>query len=69
MSVQNKIRSRRFRRFTQRLTQRLNIVENEVHQSMAVLDAETGKLINYRQLMRHPNYKKDWQISFANELG
>ena len=65
MSVKQS-RSRRFQRFMRLLTQRLNVVENEVHQAMAVLDAETGKLLNYRQLMRHPNYKKDWQISSTN---
>ena len=27
-------------------------LENELHQSMAVVDAETGKLLNYKQLMR-----------------
>ena len=36
---------------------------------MAVLDADTGKLLNYRQLLRHPKHKKGWQISSANEFG
>jgi len=36
---------------------------------MAVLDAETGKMPNYRQLMCNPKYKKDWQLSSANEFG
>ena len=36
---------------------------------MAVLDKTTGKILNYRQLMRHPTYKKDWQLSSANEFG
>ena len=36
---------------------------------MAVMDAETGKLLNYRQLMRDPKYKKNWSISSANEFG
>ena len=36
---------------------------------MAVLDADTGKLLNYRQLLRHPKYKKGWAISSANEFG
>ena len=26
-------------------------------------------MLNYRQLMRHPTYKKDWQLSSANEFG
>jgi hypothetical protein len=36
---------------------------------MAVMDAETGKLLNYRQLMRDPKYQKDWSTSSANEFG
>ena len=36
---------------------------------MAVIDKATGKMLNYRQLMRHPTYKKDWQLSSANEFG
>ena len=47
----------------------INVVENKVHQALAVLDVKTGKILNYRQLMRHPNYKKDWQLSSANEFG
>ena len=44
-------------------------MESEVHQAMAVMDAESGKLLNYKQLMRHPKYKGKWQISSANEFG
>ena len=47
----------------------MKVVENEVHQALAVLDAEMGKILNYRQLMRQPNYKNDWQLSSANEFG
>ncbi len=36
---------------------------------MAVMDVETGKLLNYRKLMRHPKHKKGWQIYSANEIG
>ena len=36
---------------------------------MPVMDAETGKLLNYKQLMRDPKYKKRWSISSANEFG
>jgi hypothetical protein len=49
--------------------QRMNRLENEVHEAMAVMDAETGKLLNYKQLMRNPKYKKKWSISSANEFG
>ena len=36
---------------------------------MAVMDVETGKLLNYKQLMSSPKYKKKWGISSANEFG
>ena len=49
--------------------QRMDRLENEVHEAMAVMDAETGKLLNYKQLMRNPKYKKKWDISSANEFG
>ena len=32
------------------------------------MDAETGKLLKYRQLMNHPKHKKGWRISSANEF-
>ena len=36
---------------------------------MAVMDAESGKLLNYQQLMKDPKYQKVWGISSANEFG
>ena len=44
-------------------------LEGEVHQAMAVMDADTGKLLNYKQLMKDPKYKKQWEISSANGFG
>ena len=44
-------------------------LENEVYEAMAVMDAEMGKLLNYKQLMRNPKYKKKWGISSENEYG
>ncbi len=35
---------------------------------MAVMDKDTSKLLNYRQLMNCPKYKKAWSLSVANEL-
>ena len=46
----------------------MNRLENEVHDAMVVMDVET-ELLNYRQLMSNPNYKKRWGISSANEFG
>ena len=36
---------------------------------MAVMDAESGKLLKYRQLMSHPKFKERWSKSSANEFG
>ena len=33
------------------------------------MDADTGKLLNYRQLRRDPKYSKEWNKSSANEFG
>ena len=33
------------------------------------MDKDSGKLLNYRQLMRHPHYCKPWGLSSANEFG
>ena len=52
-----------------RLTRRVKRIENEVHQALAVMDKDSGKMLNYRQLMRHPDYKKQWSLSSANEFG
>ena len=44
-------------------------LENDVHQVLAVMDADTGNLLNYRQLMKDLKYKKNWSTSSANEFG
>ncbi len=36
---------------------------------MAVMDKDTGKLQNYRQLMNSSRYKKAWNLSAANKFG
>ena len=33
------------------------------------MDQETGKLLEHRQLRKHPRYKKVWGRSYSNELG
>ena len=35
----------------------------------AVLDKETGEMLEYRDLLKHPTLGPDWQISGANEFG
>jgi hypothetical protein len=52
-----------------RLTRRITRLEDEAHQALAVMDADTGKLLNYRQLMRSTKYKKAWSLSLANKFG
>jgi hypothetical protein len=44
-------------------------MENEVPQTLAVMDKETGRLLNYQQLLRSPKHKKAWSISAANNFG
>ena len=36
---------------------------------MAVMDSNTGKLLNYRQLMRSAKHRQAWSLSSANEFG
>ena len=50
-------------------TQKITRFENEVHQALTVMDEETGKILNYKQLMKNPKYKKVWSVSAANEIG
>ena len=52
------VKARRSRRQMKGLTQHILKLENEVHQGMAVMDEATGKLLNFRQLMQNPKYKK-----------
>ena len=37
--------------------------------ALPVLDLEYGKLLEHKQLRRHPRLKKTWDTSYANELG
>ena len=53
----------------QRLTKQVSQLENKVHQAIAVLDADSGKLLNYRQLTKHPKNRKGWKLLLANKFG
>ena len=57
------------RKHLRHLTRRITHLENEVHQALAVMDTESGKLLNYRQLMKDPKYQKVWGVSSANKFG
>eukprot|EP00804_Cyclotella_cryptica_P005139 CCRYP_011530-RA/>CCRYP_011530-RA protein AED:0.47 eAED:0.46 QI:0/0/0/1/0/0/2/0/198 len=37
--------------------------------ALAVLDPDSGKQLNYRQLLQHPKYKISWSRSAADEFG
>ena len=51
------------------MTKKVTKIENKVHQAMLVMDAETGNLLNYRQLRRDPKYSKELNKCSANEFG
>jgi hypothetical protein len=63
------MKQQRHQRGMFRLSRRITQLENEVHQAMAVMDADTGKLLNYRQLMRSTKYRKAWSHSSATKFG
>ncbi len=44
-------------------------MENEVHKALAIMNAETGKVLNYRQLIKSQNHKETWSKLSANEFG
>ena len=56
-------------RHLRQTTQKINNLEIEVHQAMALMDEQTGRLLNYKQLMRDPKYKKNWITSSATDYG
>ena len=52
-----------------RLTKCIARVENEVMEVMAVMYADTGKMMNYRHLMQNKKYKVVWSRASANKFG
>jgi hypothetical protein len=63
------MRQKRHRQGLIHLTCKITQLENEVYQAMAVMDADTGKLLNYRQLMQSTKYRDAWSLSLANKFG
>ena len=63
------VNMQRRRRKRKTFNRRMTRLENEVHEALAVMDKETGKMLNYRQLIRHAKYKEVWTKSSANEFG
>ena len=41
------------------MMRKFNNLEIEVHQAMAVMDEQTGRLLNYTQLIRYSKYNKN----------
>ena len=52
-----------------RLLKRIEQMENEVQKALEIMNAESGKVLNYRQLMQSKKHKETWSISSANEFG
>ena len=63
------VQQRRNIRYLKQTTQKLSNIEIGEQQAMVVMDEQTGLLLNYKQLMRDPKYKKNWSTSSANEFG
>jgi len=47
----------------------LNKVEQDIERALAVMDQDSSKMMNYRQLRKHPKFNKAWTTSSANEFG
>jgi len=47
----------------------LNKVEQDVERALAFMDQDSGKMMNYCQLRKHPKFNKTWTTSSANEFG
>ena len=53
----------------QRLAQRSYPLQVLCDIAAAVMDEDTGELLEYRQLMKHTKYKRVWGRAFGNEIG
>ena len=47
----------------------LNRVEQDIERALAVMDHDSGTMMNYRQLRKHPKHNKAWTTSSANKFG
>ena len=43
-------------------------VDKDVHCALVVVDKVMGRLLNYLQLLQHPDYQETWTKSSANEF-
>ena len=51
------------------IAERVAARRRQKEQANPVLDFDTGELLEYRQLLRHPKYKEIWNRAAANEFG
>ena len=51
------------------LLKQLKAFEMQLETAMAVLDQDTGKMLNYCQLLQAPKFAQVWSKSSANEFG
>jgi hypothetical protein len=51
------------------LLKQLRAFDMQLEEAMAVLDCNTGKMLNYCQLLRTPKFTQVWSKSSANEFG
>jgi hypothetical protein len=51
-----------------RQSARLAKLERKIYKALAVMDKATGKMLNYRQLLRHPKYSADWQLFVCQRI-
>ena len=51
---------------THKYNTRLNVAK---HGANAIIDADTGRSLEYRHLIRDPKYKEVWNNSMSNEIG
>ncbi len=47
----------------------LHRAEQDIERALTVIDHESGKMMNYRQLRKLPKYNKAWTTSSANKFG
>lgn len=74
-SIASRIRARRQQQAeivptqTESIADRVARRRREVEAVNAVLDQETGQLLEYRQLLKHPRFREVWNRSASDEFG
>jgi hypothetical protein len=51
------------------IAERVAARRRQKEQANPVLDYDTCKLLEYRQLLHHPKFKETWKRAEANEFG